>query len=77
MILQILAYTFLGISLFIPIVLWAYIFTFIEGSQLSKKRFLWGIGAGAVSVVPILYIDRVSSFLGAMEINIFKNIYVL
>ncbi len=54
---QFFSYVFISVGLFIPIVIWAYVFTFIDGSSLAKKRSLFGILAGVVSVIPILYME--------------------
>lgn len=57
---------------FFPVVIWAYIFSYIDDSKLSKKRFLSGIFAGALSVGPIIYMEQILEFLRLESINIFS-----
>jgi len=62
------------ISLF-PIVIWAYIFSYIDNSILNKKRFLVWIIWWALSVFPILYMDKIISFTNFDYLNIFQFIH--
>jgi len=77
MISEIFTYIFLGIGIFIPIILWSYIFSFVDNSLLNKKRFLYGVLAWGISVIPILYMDNLLSYLQLKDLSVFKNIYIL
>ena len=58
----------------IPIVLWGYIFSYIDSSELSRKRFaVWLIG-WAISVVPILFLDNLLESPGFSFLNIFEKV---
>lgn len=70
-------YIFLGISLFIPIVIWSYIFSFIDGSAISKRRLVFGIMAWGFSVLPILYMDPFLTWLGYSDWSVFSRIFHL
>jgi len=61
----------IGIVCFFPVVIWAYIFTYIDASHLSKKRLLSGVFAGALSVAPILYMQEFLDFLRIDGIDVF------
>ncbi len=39
----------------IPVILWAYIFSYFDGVQFRIHRFVYGAIAGAISVLPIAY----------------------
>lgn len=58
----------------IPILLWGYLFSYIDNSSLNRFRFFSGIIAWAVSVFPILYMDKFINFFGSLDLNIFENI---
>ena len=57
---------------FIPVVFWAYIFSNLNEEKLNKKRFLLGIFSGALSVVPILYMDKIIEFIKFQSLNFFE-----
>jgi len=57
---------------FFPVVIWAYIFTYIDNSTLSKRRLLSGVFAGSISVAPILYMEQFLTFLSIEGINVFN-----
>lgn len=57
---------------FFPVVIWAYIFTYIDESHLSKRRLLSWVFAGAISVGPILFMQDILDMLGIQGINIFS-----
>jgi len=59
----------------IPIVVWAYIFSYIDDSDLNKKRFFVGIIGGGLSVVPILYMDKIISVFDFEYLNTFAFVY--
>jgi len=56
---------------FIPIVVWAYIFSYIDDNSLNKKRFFVWIIAWTISVFPILYMDKIISNIDFRYLNIF------
>lgn len=57
--------TILLISLItlLPITIWGYIFSYIDGDRLNKQRFIIGILAGVISVLPILFYEQIFTFL--------------
>ena len=57
---------------FFPVIIWAYIFTYIDESHLSRRRLLSWVFAGAVSVAPVLFMKDILSFIGIENINIFS-----
>ncbi|MDD3794316.1 MAG: PrsW family glutamic-type intramembrane protease [Candidatus Gracilibacteria bacterium] len=68
---DIIIYILLFFISFFPIVIWAYAFSFTDENPLNKKRFLAGILAGVLSVIPILYIDKIMSVLKFEYLNVF------
>lgn len=60
---------------FLPIIIWAYIFSYIDDRELNRKRFITWIIAGWLSVFPILYIDKIVSFINFEYLNTFMFIY--
>ena len=58
----------------IPILLWGYIFSYIEWWKLSRKRFILGLCGGAISVIPILFIDVLLESPWFNILNIFSKI---
>jgi len=58
----------------IPIVMWGYIFSYIDSSQLSRKRFVVGLIWWAISVIPILFLDRLLESPWFSFLNIFEKI---
>ena len=71
MIETILSIIWISIISLIPIVIWGYIFSYIDWVNLSRKRFVVGIIWGLLSVVPIL---SMSKFLETSNFN-FLNIF--
>jgi len=62
---------------FIPIVFWAYVFSSMKEKTLNKKRFVVWIFAWAVSVLPILYMDKIIEYIKIKSLDFFllaKNI---
>ncbi len=69
-------FTFFNIFLIIlisliPILLWWFIFSYINGEGLNRKRFLIGIIAWVLGVLPILYMEKIYSFIKLNFLNIF------
>lgn len=64
-------YIILALISFFPIVIWAYIFSYIDDNPLNKKRFFVGVIGWALSVVPILYLDKILDFFNFKYLNIF------
>lgn len=60
---------------FLPVVFWAYTFSYIDANLASKKRFSIWVLAGIVSVIPVLYFDSVLSFFSLQFLNIFYFAY--
>jgi len=74
---DILSYSILGVSLFLPIVIWSYIFTFISESSFHRGIFFLGIIIGGFSVVPILYFDTFISAIWFPTFSIFGTLHSL
>lgn len=68
---ELLSLFFIAVITLLPILLWGYIFSYLDNSELNTKRFLIGIVAGAISVVPVLYLSDFLSFLSFDAFNIF------
>lgn len=64
------------ISLF-PIVIWWYIFAYIDDNPINKKRFIVWIFWWILSVFPILYMDKILSLFNLQYLNIFSFAYKL
>lgn len=64
-------YILLALISFFPIVIWAYIFSYIDDNPLNKKRFFVWILGWALSVVPILHMEKILSFLDFEYLNTF------
>lgn len=65
---------FLLLIVFFPIIIWGYIFSYIDANTINKKRFFTGILGGMLSVFPILYMDRILDMIPIEYMNIFKYI---
>ena len=64
----------IGFISLIPIVVWGYIFSYIDSSKLSRKRFVvWLIG-WAISVIPILFLEKLLESSWFNFLNIFEKI---
>lgn len=59
---------------FIPILLWGYIFSYLDNNKLNRKRFFFWILAWWLSVVPILYLENIVNFSWIDILNIFYYI---
>lgn len=57
-----------------PILLWAYIFSYINNSWLNAKRFIIWIIAWSISVLPVLYIEDILKALWIEKFNILSQI---
>ena len=68
---NIFMYILLAIISFFPIVVWAYTFSYIDDNPLNKKRFLVWIIWWWLSVVPMLYMDKIINFLNFDKLNVF------
>jgi len=71
MIEKIIIYIVLATILLFPIVIWAYIFSYIDYNPINKKRFLSGFIGWILSVIPILYMDKILWTSNFEYINIF------
>lgn len=71
---DIFIYIILGLISFFPIVIWAYIFSYIDDNPLNKKRFFIGVIWWALAVVPILYLDKILEIFDFKYLNIFHYI---
>lgn len=56
---------------FLPILLWGYIFSYLDSSPLGARRFGLGIIAGALSVVPVLFMSDIMTLVNLTTWNIF------
>lgn len=74
MISDFLIYILLALISFFPIVIWAYIFSYIDNNPINKKRFFLWIVAWWLSVVPILYMDKILEIINFKYLNIFYYI---
>ena len=68
---NIFIYIILAIISFFPIVIWAYIFSYIDDNPLNKKRFFIWVLWWALAVVPILHMDKILDILNFKYLNIF------
>ena len=70
-IISIILITFISL---IPIVIWWYIFSYIDNSSLSRKRFSVWLIWWAISVIPILFLDKILESPEFSFLNIFEKI---
>lgn len=68
---NILIFFFLFLISFFPIVIWWYIFSYIDSNYINKKRFIVWITWWMLSVIPILYMDKILNVLDLKFLNIF------
>lgn len=64
-------YIILALISFFPIVIWAYIFSYIDDNPLNKKRFFVGVLWGGLSVVPILHMEKILNIINIEYFNTF------
>lgn len=55
---------------FLPILWWAYIFSYIDNNNLNSRIFISWIIAWAISVIPVLYLEKIFEFFSLEKINI-------
>ena len=72
---SIIFWLILTIISFIPILIWAYTFAYIDQNPLNKKRFFIWVFGWVLSVFPILYLWKIIDFFWAHYLNIFHFIY--
>lgn len=72
---KVLIYTILILLSFIPIVIWAYSFSYIDDNPLNRKRFLIWVLWWIVSVFPILYMEKIIEFFKIDYLNIFYYVH--
>lgn len=56
---------------FLPILLWGYVFSYLDNSSLGARRFGMGILAGAISVVPVLFLSDMMASADLARWNVF------
>lgn len=66
---------FIALISLVPIVIWAYIFSYIDDSSLNKKRFFVWVIWGGLSVIPILYMDKIVNLINFEYLNTFAFAY--
>jgi len=71
---DIFIYIVLTLISFFPVVIWAYIFSIIDDNPINRKRFVVWLIWWALSVVPILYLDRILNIFNFQFLNIFYYI---
>lgn len=55
-------------------VIWGYVFSYLDNSVLNARRFLAGMVAGGLSVVPVLYLEDILKILWLQNWSIFSMI---
>lgn len=65
----------ISVIAFIPILIWAYIFSYLDNSELNSRRFLAWIFAWAISVIPVLYLEKILALAWIENFNIINNIW--
>ena len=70
------AFTILLIVLIaaIPIILWGYIFSYLDEQSLSHKKFVIGVVWGAVAVIPIIFLEKIIAIKWLQILDIFTAI---
>lgn len=71
---NILLYFFLFIFTLFPILIWWYVFSYVDDNVVNRKRFLLWVFAWALSVFPILYLDDFINKFNLKYLNIFYYI---
>lgn len=67
-------YILLTLISFFPMVIWAYIFSYVDDNPFHKKRFFMGMFGGALAVLPILYIEKIIHVVWIEYLNVFYYI---
>ena len=70
----ILSIIWISIISLIPIVIWGYIFSYIDWVELSRKRFVVGLIWGLISVIPIFSMWKYLENSGFNFLNIFEKV---
>lgn len=65
----------ISIIAFIPILIWAYIFSYLNNSELNSRRFLVWIIAWWISVIPVLYSEEILKLIWANEYNLISILW--
>jgi RsiW-degrading membrane proteinase PrsW (M82 family) len=73
--LTLLIYIILALLSFLPIVIWAYSFSFIDNNPLNKRRFLVWVLGWILSVFPILYMEKIVNFFNFEYLNVFYFVH--
>lgn len=68
---EVLPFLLALVAAFVPVLLWAYAFSYIEAEKLSVQRFFLGIFVGSVAVVPVAFMQEILSALSLAKYNIF------
>lgn len=68
-------YIVLSVICLFPIVIWGYIFSYIDNDSINKQRFSMWILWWALSVFPILYMDKLLSIFRLDYLNIFYFVH--
>ncbi len=69
---------FISLIALLPIIIWAYIFSYIDWDRLNRSRFIIGIFAWLIGVLPIVFFEQIFSFLKISSIlNIFQKFNLL
>jgi len=71
---KIISITLISFISLIPIVIWWYIFSYIDNSRLSRKRFIVWLIWWTISVIPILFLDKILESSKFNFLNIFEKI---
>lgn len=58
----------------IPILIWGYVFSYIDNTKFNKTRFFVWIFWWGISVIPILYLDKIIESSSFSILNIFHYI---
>lgn len=69
---KIIIYIVLAMISFFPIVIWAYSFAYIDDNPLNRNRFLIWVLWWALSVFPILYLDKILEVFKVDFLNVFS-----
>lgn len=72
---ELIIYLLIALISFFPIIIWAYVFSYIDNNSISRKRFLFWVLWWWISVLPILYFDKMIDFFDLKMINVFSFIY--
>lgn len=71
MLINIISIISLVVLSFLPLLLWAYLYIYIDDNSFSRKRFVAGIFWWILSVFPVLYMDKIFELFSFKYLNIF------